>query len=104
MKKSRYNFVRDFGVQSVLYNARTENLAVLDRAIADLYSAKTPDEIKVVHPEFYDYLVKKSFILDDSCDELMELKDYWDKIDNDQHSFVISLNPTLNCNMSCWYC
>ena len=104
MKKSQYNFVRKVGTQYVLYNAATENTTVLDPIVAQLYQDKLVNEIKDLHPEFYDYLCNSGYIVSDDADELQSIIKQWDSEDNDPRSFSLSINPTLNCNMDCWYC
>lgn len=104
MKKSRYNFLRQVGAQSVLYNAMTESVTILDPTVAQLYQDKSVNEIQGLHPDFYDHLCNNGYIVSDDTDELQTQIQQWDSDDNDQRKFSLSVNPTLNCNMDCWYC
>ena len=104
MKKSRYNFIRPADGQSVLYNARTEALAILNPEVAKLYEENAPAQIKRVHPEFYDYLRENNFLVADDFDELEAQLAQWKESDDDPSHFSIGFNPTLCCNLRCWYC
>lgn len=104
MKKSKYNFIRQIGEQNVLYNAMTESLSILDPDVAALYIDKSVEEIKVLHPDFYNYLCSNGYLINDTVDELHTLLERWNLEDNDPSYFSLSVNPTLNCNMDCWYC
>lgn len=104
MKKSRYNFIRQKGTQSVLYNARTEAITILDSVVSQLYQEKPVGEIQTIHPDFYDYLCNNGYLVSDDLDELQAQINQWNSEDNDPSNFSLSVNPTLNCNMDCWYC
>lgn len=104
MKKSKYNHIRKSGSQYTLYNARTEAISVLDNKVAELYVNKEPGSIKEIHPEFYDHLVGMGFLIENDTDETAGQIEQWRMTDSDTRSFSVSVNPTLNCNMCCWYC
>lgn len=104
MQKSRYNFIRQFDTQSVIYNAMTEHIAILDPVLAHMYQEKSVDEIHNIHPDFYAYLCDQGFLISDNFNELESLIRQWESDDHDSNKFSLSINPTLNCNMDCWYC
>lgn len=41
---------------------------------------------------------------DDAVDEVNQIKEMIDRVDNDERTFYLHVNPTLNCNFRCWYC
>lgn len=104
MKKNKYNFVRCIRGQYVLYNALNDKLCLLDSRIATLYNDNAPLDIENIHPTFYKYLCANEFIIDDDVDEYTLLLSRWKATDEDNTVFSLSVNPTLNCNMCCWYC
>ncbi len=104
MKKSRYNSTHKIKGQTVLYNAYSERLCVMDDTVARLYETHEPDELQGIHPSFYDYLKDNEFIVPTELDEVKKLIDSWNQVDTDATRFNLSVNPTLNCNMHCWYC
>lgn len=104
MKKSRYNSLHTVRGQEVLYNAFSEKMCVMDPEVARIYTAGDPDAIKEVHPSFHSYLCEQGFLVDDALDEAAALIDTWRRHDTDPSRFSLAVNPTLNCNFSCWYC
>jgi len=104
MKKSKYNYLVKRGTQSVLYNVASDKLCILDERTKGIYVKNKPEEIKIIHPGFYDFLVEKKFLVDTEIDEVEEVINEWVKHDTSSEIFKITINPTLNCNMRCWYC
>jgi uncharacterized protein len=43
-------------------------------------------------------------MVDDSCDEAQICINTWKQEDESLDSYSITINPTLDCNMHCWYC
>ncbi|WP_312553443.1 radical SAM/SPASM domain-containing protein [Empedobacter brevis] len=60
--------------------------------------------MKEVHEDFYNALTEFGFILEDEVDELQKMRDLIDTIDNQDQYYHLIINPTMNCNFSCWYC
>lgn len=104
MKKSVYNRIINQDGQPVLYNIHTEKLCIMDVSIADLYTKSDPKQISESHPTFYNYLVVNKFIIPDSTIEFEDVIKQWNAEDNNSSCFSLTINPTLNCNLSCWYC
>lgn len=104
MKKSRYNVLVKEGRQFLLFNAATDCLSVLDPKLETLYSQEDIEHINDRHPEFYQFLCNRGFLVDDNIDEAGEYIKSLEKKDASKESFGITINPTLNCNMRCWYC
>lgn len=104
MKKSRYNHIRLIQGQTVLFNVMSEKICVMDSILGEIYTANEPDIIQDRHAEFYSYLCENEFLIDESVDEVAKLEKLWEENDNSESNFSVIINPTLNCNMSCWYC
>jgi len=62
------------------------------------------NQMQVIHPEFWEILVEKHFIIPDETDELQQVKDLVQSIDCNPEHYHLIINPTLNCNFKCWYC
>ena len=71
MKPSIYNFVFDNGSNYLLYNAASDEIIVMGEELYKLYTENLNDiaNIQCHHPKFYDYLLSKGAIVDDSCSE-----------------------------------
>lgn len=104
MKKSIFNHIVSLHGRDVLYNSYTDNLAMLDPALTELYRQHPVQEIADRHPELYRYMVAKRFLIPANADEWTLCIEDWDKTDAKSKSFGITINPTLSCNMNCWYC
>ena len=104
MKKSLYNHIDYIDESWVLYNVYTDELCLLDEQVKTLYVDKTLEEIKAIHPDFYAFLKEKQFIVPSDTDEAKKCIEQWTKADEDKSVFTLTVNPTLDCNMRCWYC
>lgn len=104
MKKSIYNHLSFIDGTWVLYNAYSDEVGMLADEVKKMYEDKTLDEIKIIHPEFYNFLQEKGFSVPFSEVESEKCITKWKKEDEDPSSFSLTINPTLDCNMRCWYC
>lgn len=43
-------------------------------------------------------------LVDDAVDEITEYIAKMERADNESKEYTITINPTLACNMKCWYC
>ncbi len=104
MKKSSiYNTLLDL---DGLFNAASDKIIVFTPELFDIYSKhkEQPDSLAAVHPELFGSLVENGMIVDEETDEPAAVIDRWKQQDNDRRYFQIIINPTLQCNLRCWYC
>ncbi len=107
MKLSCYNYEEDNGSNYILYNCRTDELLFLNEKLKKLWqdnSMSSLERIGEIHPEFFCYLVNKGFVVPDSVDEQAVFLSKLQEEDRREDCFSIIVNPTLDCNMRCWYC
>ncbi|MBD5365186.1 MAG: radical SAM protein [Bacteroides sp.] len=104
MKKSKYNHISNHRGYTVLYNIATDSVCQLDTQLAELYGRHSADEIYEIHPDFYEFLESNKFILPNDADEVQNVIEQWKLEDATSDTFTIAINPTLNCNLHCWYC
>ncbi len=106
MKTSFYNYEWREGPYLLLYNAATDQVAVLRPETAALYDGcrQRPDELAERHKEFYDYLCGNGFLVPDGTDEPQAVVRRWQSDEAADRTFMVTVNPTLDCNMQCWYC
>lgn len=88
----------------MLYNAYSDEVGMLADELKKLYEDKTLNDIQNIHPEFYKFLQEKGFLVPSSEIESEKCITKWKKEDEDPSSFTLTINPTLDCNMRCWYC
>ncbi len=105
---SRYNVFFKHENNNIGFNGYSLEYIVLDELLFELYNnaflKKNFTELKEVHNEFYEFLIEKEFLVDDSVDEFERIKMLSQKIDSDESNYVLTINPTMNCNFKCWYC
>lgn len=107
MKQSFYNHIEDDGTNYALYNCRTDELVLMNPDLKRLWTAHAAtdvDALRTIHPTFYAYLCEKGFLVDDALDEVQDYVDQLARSDRSGATFSIYVNPTLDCNMRCWYC
>lgn len=106
MKISKFTSVHSHNGETILFNSESERLIVLDAALEKIYNqyAAHPVELEKVHPDFLKALKDYRFIVPQDADEAEILIQRWEQKDADPSNFGIIINPTLNCNLRCWYC
>lgn len=107
MKYSQFNAIVPIEEKFALYNTFNQKVIFLEETLKDILIAATHegiDNLKLVHPTFFDYLVEQSFVIQNDIDEVGEVKKVVNEIDNNYNSFVLTINPSMNCNFKCWYC
>ena len=106
MKWSFYNIIEKKGTHYILYNSFYENITILVANLVKIISKyrNNIDMIKTIHPTFYEYLVNKKFIVEHDTDEVSDFITLMKKSDSTSNNFRLIINPTLDCNLRCWYC
>lgn len=104
MKKSFYNHLTLVDNEWVLYNSFSDEVAVLAPELKAMYEECTDGRVRELYPEFHDFLRSKRFYVPDDETEYRKCIEHWDEEDNDPTQFTLTVNPTLDCNMRCWYC
>lgn len=104
MKLSKYSFVIKRGSDYVLYNCWTEKMAVLEDRLREWLESGDVDHIQDIHPEFYDYLLREQFIVDNEVNEAEEVIKKWKEEEGREDCLSLMVNSTLDCNVRCWYC
>ena len=106
MKQSKYNCILQDNTGMVIYNAATDQLVALTPQLANIFneSKAAPEKIKAQHAELYGHLLQKGIFVCDDADETEAYIRKREEYERSSGEYTITLNPTLACNMSCWYC
>lgn len=104
MKESKFNFRLQDHTGMIIYNAKSDEVIALNPLLADIYEKETPDSIHDRHPELFSYLTEKGVLVEENTDEVADYIAHMEKVENEMKEFSITINPTLACNMKCWYC
>ena len=103
MKFSLYNNIVTVSSKIILlFNSFSDSYIFLKSSVAN--QLKYPSLIKEKYPELYRNMVRKGFYVFDRIDEFERLKSYASKISQDTTTFFLIINPTMDCNLRCWYC
>lgn len=106
MKYSIYNFLFKNQGFSLLYNAVTDGILILDHQVAE-YVEKfryNIEALKTIHNKLFIDMIEKGMIVDDASNETENVINRWKKEDNDPTNYYLTILPTLSCNLRCWYC
>lgn len=104
MKSSQYNIlVKNNTKNTLCYNTRVVSFCLLSNEDAALLK----NDLEKLHrksPKIVESLYNAGFIVDDECDEFVLLSREYDNAINDPSIYYLTLLPTLDCNLRCWYC
>ncbi len=107
MKYSQFNSIVTIENQIYLYNSFVQKFILIDPLLKDLLESAIVegiDGLEEVHPDFYTYLKSEGFLVPNDVDEVGKVKEIVKFVDENNDSFLLTINPTMNCNFKCWYC
>lgn len=106
MKYSFYNIIYKDASGYVLYNSLYDKVTLLQLELVNIIETHKNDimQIKNIHPELYQYLVAEKYIINEEIKETEEYLQRLKEVDTSLDNFRLIVNPTLNCNLRCWYC
>lgn len=101
-----YNTTLIHGNKYILYNVASDGLLVIHPKLYQLLETHKQDldTIATIHPEFYTSLSNCGMIVPNDKDESTEVISKWKEEDTTPQKFTITINPTMDCNLRCWYC
>ncbi|MBN1988286.1 MAG: radical SAM protein [Bacteroidales bacterium] len=105
-KLSNYNFFVEYKGRVILHNLLTGSLFSFERDLFDkinisLNKINSSDKI---NPHIFDLLVNTGFIIDSEFDEIDYIRLSYIKEMAINPFYRLTINPSLECNFSCWYC
>jgi uncharacterized protein len=107
MKYSRFNSILLFEEKYALYNSFNQKVIFLEEALKDILIAARSEGIEglhEIHPTFYQYLKEHEFIISSDTDEVGRIREISKSADENGSSYLLTINPSMNCNFKCWYC
>lgn len=105
-KLSQYNFEVEHTEHMLLYNALTHKLLPVtypEYAAIETLMEHLP-EFEQLYPELYNAFKNAGFIVNEDFDELAYIKLQSNRKIYGNRNYHITINPTLDCNVRCWYC
>jgi uncharacterized protein len=106
MKISFYNTIITVGDYFLCFNAFNNSFLLLNKEQYQLFdiNKNSVDSLEKIDSVFYNNLSKNGFIVNDNIDEPKLHLYHRIQRKYSTNIYHIILNPTLNCNLSCWYC
>lgn len=98
MKPSVYNVPIEIGGRKLIFNTLTRSLLKVTTAIEDVLCGKADDA------DEQEVLKQNGLIVEDSFDEVAYVENQCFKNRFSSSSYFLVINPTLDCNLACWYC
>lgn len=89
-----------------LFNTYSKKWLQLDADLAALLSRhiNNLEIFKALHSQFYEVLTKEHFVVENANEDTKEVQrsllEEYESLEN----VKITINPTLDCNVRCWYC
>ncbi len=85
-------------------NFRNETHILLAEDVFKLYDADKLEELKQEYPQIFERLEMGKFLVPKDADEFAEIQAQRKADFEDTKMYQLIINPTLDCNLSCWYC
>lgn len=107
MKWSNYNITHKSSKgEFIIYNYATNQVLILVPELYELIDnmKNRIEDLALIHPDFYKTLSDKKFIINDNINESSFVKNMIIKNLSIHNIFHLTINPTLDCNLRCWYC
>ena len=104
-KYSQFNVFFKQESQIIGFNTFNQEIIILDELLFELVLSKDDvSNLENIHPDFYNFLIEKGFVINSKINELKNVKELMVSVDFDNSAYELIINPTMNCNFECWYC
>lgn len=105
MKKSYYQTSQKISSDFYLHtNFRTKSHLLLSSEVHESYTKDSLEKFRELYSIPFERLTEAGFIIEQSFNELEAILDQRTQEVNDQTTYHLIINPTLDCNLNCWYC
>lgn len=106
MKYSQFNSLIPYKNRFLFYNSFSKKIILINSQLIEAVNQAKTDVslLKNNHPSLYHAAVKGGFWIDNNIDEIEQIRKKIIAESNNYHQFLLTINPTMNCNFKCWYC
>ncbi len=106
LKKSRYNFLFNTEIDTLLYNGLTNNLISFKnrKALVNILDFPNKHSIDNSMLELKQKLIEYDYLIPDSFDEIEHQRKGYNSVRQNNKNMTMILAPTLDCNFRCSYC
>lgn len=105
-KESYYNNIVEVGNLSLLYNSLSNGYLALSNELKEQFicNRSNLNKLKKLNSKLYQILDDNGFIIDKECDEIGIVNNFRFQANFNSREYSVIINPTMNCNLKCWYC
>lgn len=105
-KESYYNHEIQDNKGVLFYNSLTDSYIILSENVFEQFDScrNNLDEFKKERPAVYQNLYDNGFIVPTDFDEIQHYRNIIWKRRYTTNSYNVIINPTMDCNLNCWYC
>ena len=107
MKESYYNYYIHQETIVLFYNSFSNAYLVLDKKKINPFFCNNKlnlSELKNDFPNIFITLKDNGFIVDMDVDEIVLYENLCLRRRFSKSNYDLTINPTLDCNLKCWYC
>lgn len=103
--ESKFNCFVNSNTKTICYNTFTDSIMLIPSAFYEiLKSAKDLNCLATNDEKIFHSLIENGFLIDDSFDELKSLRFESEFYRFTDRTYHLTILPTLDCNLRCWYC
>lgn len=100
MKESYYNLYTPVNQGVLCFNTYSDTFAILPQSV---YSALMKNKFSSLNPDKLEMLKNSHLIIDDEIDEYKLLVEEYKRVEY-SGIYYLTILPSLDCNVRCWYC
>jgi len=106
MKVSYYNNYVEIESNCLIYNSYSNMYLLLDKELYNTFKRNINriNKIKEDNIELYQLLLNNGMIVNDEINEIELFNNDRIKRRFSSYHYDLMINPTLDCNLNCWYC
>lgn len=91
-----------------LYNYAYDKVLYFTLDLKDILDhylrAQTTDGLDELHPDFFQALKDNLFLVESEVDNFNFVSRRVSSLLQSESQYILTINPTLDCNLRCWYC
>lgn len=104
MRVSKYNYYIEEAKCVVCYNTLYDSFLLISNSDYELLLSDNLSKLHCKSENLYNNMVERGFLVEDDKDEYKQLEDEYNQNVHHSNNFELTLLPTLDCNLRCWYC
>lgn len=106
MKQSIYTaIIANGNNQHIIYNSLHDKILICSSDTIDLLKKHSDiASLRDIHPTLFQQLCKDEYFVPDEKNEEEDYIKSVIKDDDTEDNYSVTINPTMNCNLRCWYC